>query len=627
MGADTPSDPDLELLRRHAPVLRFDSRELFFPTEVDRYIAACSLAVNGDIVANPGQIDPDDLDHRLGPNCYLQFITESDRRMVVRTEAKRLARKLFGPRLGRVGLFGRILDALFLLSVFVRPTTPRLTTAAAAIKVERLQLNDEPIVYGRVGRVGGWLVLHYAYFYAMNDWRSGYRGLNDHEADWEQAWIMCDPLDQRPVWVAASSHDHAGADLRRHWDDPECRKVGDQPVLFVGAGSHALYFRPGDYVTRIDVQPLRWLLRLQRWIRRALRIRDDAAERGLGPALGMPFVDAATGDGREEADWTVKSLDDDRCCFGQYRGLWGLDTGDPTNGERGPSGPKFDREGEVRLSWADPVGFAGLHGVGPPSRAESEARLDNLSSSLVQLNEEIDRLSQILPLIGNPTVVGNSAAVRAELSEESDRLSELRRQRTVLTDMQKRLERGQRVERDNRAHLQSPAVPMAPPQEAGIVLAVWAALSVPLLMLAVAAVLLFDGLGIATLLLATAAGFSIFEQLVRRHYRAVFRLIVVYLLLAVLFVVVGAVFAGVLSLSVIAIGGVIAAAAVVLFVANLGELTAIQRRAEAVADEEGTELSDSANGGVPGGASDDVPGNVDGGDVPDRTSGDQPARH
>jgi len=201
LGADTPSNPDLELLRRHAPVLRFDSRELFFPTDVDRYVAS----------------------------------------LVVRAEARRLARKLFGPRLGRVGIFGRILDAMFLLSVFIRPTTPRLTTAAAAIKAERLELNDEPIVYGRVGRVGGWLVLHYAYFYAMNDWRSGYRGLNDHEADWEQAWIMCDPLDQRPVWVSATSHEHFGADLRRHWDDPECRKDGDRPVLFVGAGSHALY--------------------------------------------------------------------------------------------------------------------------------------------------------------------------------------------------------------------------------------------------------------------------------------------------------------------------------------------------------------------------------------------------
>ncbi|MEM9684625.1 MAG: hypothetical protein AAF942_15235, partial [Pseudomonadota bacterium] len=33
------------------------------------------------------------------------------------------------------------------------------------------------------------------------------------------------------------------------WDDPELLRLGSKPVLFVGAGSHALFFRPGDYVS------------------------------------------------------------------------------------------------------------------------------------------------------------------------------------------------------------------------------------------------------------------------------------------------------------------------------------------------------------------------------------------
>ncbi len=567
-----------ELLARHAPIVRFDSRELFFPIAVDQYVEHSSLTVAGEEVAGPGQVADEDLNYSLPAGSYIQFVSDLERRSVVRAEARRVARKLLGPRLGRVGLFGRILDALFLLSVFVRPTTPRLTTAAVALKAERLELQQEPVVYGRVVELAGWLVLHYSYFYAMNDWRSGYRGLNDHEADWEQAWIMCDPADHKPIWVVASSHEHGGQNLRRHWDDEECRQVGEHPVLYAGAGSHALYFRPGDYVTRVDVPGLRWLLRLQRWVRSALRIRDQAAERGLGPALGMPFVDAATGDGREINVWELQHLDDDRPCFGSFRGLWGLDTGDPTNGERGPSGPKFDRSGEIRQSWADPVGFAGLHGTSAPSRAPRDTVIDNLDQTISYLNQEIVRTSRLLPLV-------QQAEASPEFMQESKRLSELLRQKTELQDQRGRLEMGERPERDIRAHLDNPATPLAPPQEAGWILALWAAISVPLLMLSVAALFLFDGLAVSTLLLATAAGFSILEQLVRRHFQAVLRLLVSYLLIASVFVILGAVFSGVLSVSLLAIGGIITAAALLLFVANLGELTAVQRRADAASED------------------------------------------
>ncbi len=572
-------DPEdqLALLAEHAPIIRFDSRELFFPTAVDGYLTASALMADETVLVPPGELDEGQLDHRLPVDSYVQFVSDLERRSVVRAEARRLARKLLGPRLGRVGLFGRVLDALFLFSVFFRPTTPRLTTAAAALKAERLALHRQPVVYGRTVEVAGWLVLHYAYFYVMNDWRSSYRGLNDHEADWEQAWIMCDPNDRRPIWVAASSHDHDGSDLRRHWNDAECRRIGDRPVLFAGAGSHALYFRAGDYVTRIDVAGLRWLLRLQRWIRRALRIRDQAAERGLGPALGVPFIDAATGDGREIADWDVQLLDERRSCFGSFRGLWGLDTGDPTNGERGPSGPKFDRAGEIRRSWADPVGFSGLHGSSPPSLAPPEAGQHNVDRTLRYLDEEILRTFRLLPLV-------QQAAAPSEFLEESDRLSDLLRQRVELQDQRHRMELGERPELDIRAHLGNPAIPLDPPKEAGWILAVWATISVPLLLLSVAALFLFDGLAVSTLLLATAAAFSILEQLVRRHFQAVLRLLASYLAVGVLFVVIGAIFSGVLTVSLLAIGGAVTVAAALLFVANLGELTAVQRRADAATD-------------------------------------------
>src|SRR3712207_8213752 len=39
--------------------------------------------------------------------------------------------------------------------------------------------------YGRVVTDGGYTICQYWFFYAFNDWRSTFHGVNDHEADWE----------------------------------------------------------------------------------------------------------------------------------------------------------------------------------------------------------------------------------------------------------------------------------------------------------------------------------------------------------------------------------------------------------------------------------------------------------
>ncbi len=577
---------EAELLRRYAPILQFDSRELFFPVSVEGFIESSSLLLEGTEILPAGTVNAESLGDHVNAGTYLQFVSDQDRLEVVSEEVKRLARKLFGPRLGRVGFFGRILDAFFQLSILVRPTTPRLTTVAAALKVERLGLQQKPVVYARVVEVGDWLVLHYSYFYVMNDWRSGYHGLNDHEGDWEQAWVFCDRADLEPVWIVASSHEYTGGDLRRHWNDPMCERINDRPVLYTGAGSHALYHRPGDYVTRVEIPGFSWLLRFQRWTRRMLRITDQAAERGLGPALGMPFVDAATGDGVVVEDWDIRRLNTERACFGTYRGLWGLDTGDPTGGERGPSGPKFTRNGEIRSSWADPVGFAEMHGTSPPSAQDSTARLDEIDLSLSELDSEINRLMRISQLRGQ-------AATDEAAKNESERLTHLMRQRAELVDLRQQVDLGAESVVGYRDHLHHPAVSLAPPKESGWILAVWAASSVPLLLLAAATLALFGSLQVSNLLadspfanlvgglriggiiIALAAVASLLEQLARRNFQAAFRLLVIYAALAS-FVA----FVSVISVSRYALGALLVLAGVVLFFANLGELTAVHRRAE-----------------------------------------------
>jgi len=562
------NDEEKALLVKHAPVLKFDERELFFPTAVETYIATSYLVVEGHEMLQPGEVTPEHLDGTLGVDAYLKFVSDHDRRAVLKEEAKRLAGKLLGPRLGRVGLFARVLDSLFILSVVLRPTTPRLTTVAASLKADKYDLHRTPICYGRVVSEAGWLVLHYAYFYVMNDWRSGYRGLNDHEADWEQAWVYLDPSDLRPVWVAASSHEHHGADLRRHWDDPELRRDGDRPVLFVGAGSHALFFRSGDYVSRIEVPGFAWLLRARRWVRDFLRIPVEDTERGLGPAFGVPFVDAAPGNGRRIEDWDVRLLDNEANWCGSFRGLWGLDTGDPAQGERGPSGPKFKRDGQLRLSWVDPVGFAGLHGYDPPSQADFAQSLPRVENALRSLDQQIAEVNVVLPA---PTP-GRTGGAGARGEQQIEQMTELLRQRTELDDQRRDLRNGRLRRVGIRDHLKDPAIPIAPPRETGWLLAIWAATSVPLLLVGLAVPLVIQDLGMIVPLAIIAGVSSLLEQLVRRRFQAVLRLGLLYAALTATMI-----FVGVVAVSMYAMGVTLGAAAVMLFVNNLGELRALRR--------------------------------------------------
>ena len=58
------------------------------------------------------------------------------------------------------------------------------------MKANSAQTAGQCHYYGHVSRDGGYVVLQYWYFYPMNDWRSTFGGVNDHEADWEQVTIF-----------------------------------------------------------------------------------------------------------------------------------------------------------------------------------------------------------------------------------------------------------------------------------------------------------------------------------------------------------------------------------------------------------------------------------------------------
>src|SRR3954470_23899099 len=281
-GADEPDD--LALLRRFEPIFRFTRGEELFPTDVDWYVEQSSLWLSypdghRELLIEEGRLTLDDLgQERALPRGAILHLTFSDPlnlAELVKSSLEDRRRRQSDPsnrfsadvaRLSRVGYASRLLDAIFSLTLFFRG---RVTgdLAGAALMACRQRPGDERIhpYYGRVVRENGWVVLQYWVFYPFNNWRSGFFGANDHEADWEMVSLYLyrradDTL--APAWAAFASHDLHGADLRRAWDDAEqLTLAGNHPVVYVGAGSHASYFVKGEYVAEIAVPYLRQLTR------------------------------------------------------------------------------------------------------------------------------------------------------------------------------------------------------------------------------------------------------------------------------------------------------------------------------------------------------------------------------
>src|SRR5690625_3703783 len=219
---------DLELLRAHEPVLVCTEGELFLPTDVDSYVRNCSLWVeepNGRerLVVPAGELTLDRLSRseEEWPHSHkhLRFVQEATLREEVR-RFKGIARSVI-PKSGRlvaVGVLGRVLDILMKLSLLVRGTVPGGVTFAAVTRYRERVDDGNVTYYGRVVREGGYIALQYWFFYAMNDWRTIYGGVNDHEADWERVTVCVVEKEDgttRPLWIVAASPEDDGAYLPR----------------------------------------------------------------------------------------------------------------------------------------------------------------------------------------------------------------------------------------------------------------------------------------------------------------------------------------------------------------------------------------------------------------------------
>ncbi|MBV9535502.1 MAG: hypothetical protein JO321_08845 [Solirubrobacterales bacterium] len=545
-----PSDSDLALLGTYEPVARCTRGELFLPTAVGPYVAQCGLwaGVHGEKLTPlvvPGALTLERLSE--------EAVRDRDRPLFLRFVAKPLGRseylswrKLRGERLGgasrftTTGVFGRLIDAGVRASLLLRGRVPAGAAAAAEI-IYRERLDAGRFTYyGRVVREGGYVCLQYWFFYAMNDWRSTFGGINDHEADWEMVTVyLAERGDRppRPSWVAFSSHDYHGDDLRRRWDDPELRREGTHPVLFVGAGSHSGAFIPGDYVVSVDPVPLRRMLGVMRKLRRLLAPwRHYTGEPG---GLGIPFVDYARGDGvaigpGHERAWSPAVIDDETPWVRDYRGLWGLDTRDRFGGERAPSGPRYERNGSVRTSWANPLGWAGLLKVPPDDDDQqfAEALKERVAAVDRELSEldvaiEAERAALRTPraearsLRSSESSQDVAKAREAEVVKREQALNQSIANRTALAEERRAhlaTIRNPPPPDPPQAHIRRPHRPQTEQQERRTrFLKIWAAVSTPLLLATVIVELIISPLAFFTTIAALILVFSGVEAIARRR--------------------------------------------------------------------------------------------------------------
>ena len=553
------------LLRRFEPVLRSTRGDKFYPMDVEPYVRACSLWVQrpGEAavcVVRGGKLDLAQLAQQpldeAGAVHFLKFTDEDDigrdshgrrlklfrRRAKDRRESTDAFRAGRG-RLARVGYVSRFVDALYSIALLARGRVPGESAAAASVAYERIMAEQEHYRYhGRVLRQDGWIVLQYWLFYPFNDWRSGFFGANDHEADWEKVFVYLSESEAgeiNPEWVAYAAHNYTGDNLRRRWDDQEVEKVGEHPVIYVGAGSHASYYASGEYLTELTLPLPSPLARVAEAVRSFWKtrlgqyVRDGGEDDGPG-YFHIPFVDYARGDGLSVGEGGDKTWDPPRLItdptptwVSGYRGLWGLYARDPFEGEDAPAGPMYNRDKSVNRAWYDPVGWAGLDKVPPPTET-LEAVLDrraDIVSRCAALRAEIEEKSRQIKKLG-----AEVAAMRdrshldapyeegtrriSELSGELDRLrARLATDEAVSESLEEYAARLKAGERDPaRAHISRAHRPASEDElRVSRVAEAWAAVSVSLMLISFVGIWMFEREHLISMLVVSIALFAFAE--------------------------------------------------------------------------------------------------------------------
>jgi hypothetical protein len=558
-----------ELLRRFEPVIRFTKGEWFYPVDCEPYANACSLWVkrpdeDAVCVVPAGELSLERLaqqpEDTTGAVHYLKIPDPVEEEKQGRRARRRTRRPHTNPdwpketfragrgRLARVGYISRLAAALFSLVLLARGRVPGGDVEGGRVLYGRYMEEEQRFTYhGNVVRQDGWIVLRYWLFYAFNDWRSNYFGANDHESDWEKIFIYLSESEDgevRPEWVAYAAHEETGDDLRRRWDDPELEKIGEHPVAYVCAGSHATRYFRGEYLTELAFPLPRPLAAIRRAARRFwyITLRQYADESyGVKPydTFTIPFVDYGRGDGLsvgpgQDREWARPRLMNPLPSWvSGYRGLWGLYTQDPFEGEDAPAGPMYDRDKTISREWFDPVGWAGLDKV--PTRREE---LDVIARRRAQLEDRRERLrSEIREKSGRLKALGMDAEAtrdRSHLSKlhatETQHIEGLSREVEAmreelsgdevldesLRDHAQRLKNGERP--PAHAHIMHATRPVSEEEtRTGRVAQLWASISVAVVLLALFYIFAYERQHLISVLVFAIAMFAFIEAGFRRR--------------------------------------------------------------------------------------------------------------
>lgn len=123
-----------------------------------------------------------------------------------------------------------------------------------------IKANVAPLVYARVWRGSGRIVIQYWLYYYYNSWGwQGGLGLGAglHEGDWEMAQVVLDS-EAQPLYAVYAQHlnlpltGFKGAS-KKEWNDlARDTADGDHPIVYTALGSHASYFGPYRYLHDLD---------------------------------------------------------------------------------------------------------------------------------------------------------------------------------------------------------------------------------------------------------------------------------------------------------------------------------------------------------------------------------------
>jgi hypothetical protein len=168
--------------------------------------------------------------------------------------------------------------------------------------------------------VPGKLALEYWFYYYFNDFN------NKHESDWEGIQLVFDAdtveeaLLVEPTEVGYAQHE--GGE-RADWDDRKLEKIGDHPVVYPAAGSHASY-----YSDRL-------------WLGRGAS-EGIGCDDSTGPSHQVQLAAVVVPSEPQTADGNLAWL--------AYDGLWGEKERAPNNG---PTGPNTKDRWLAPMTWQD----------------------------------------------------------------------------------------------------------------------------------------------------------------------------------------------------------------------------------------------------------------------------------